>query len=143
MLPFLFSANDRAGNRKRGNYAGDKSRMHLQNPSRKQHPSRVCGANCHAIFAKQNPTNAQSPTSRRNTFENSRSDSMKPTLLLNDEPEIVRLILEEVTSDGMAVRENEARAGCNCDRWGHPCSGCVDRDIVPKAETPVSSPVKQ
>ena len=32
---------------------------------------------------------------------------------------------------------------CNCDRWGHPCSGCVDRDIAPKAETPVSSPVKQ
>jgi hypothetical protein len=30
MLPFLFSANDRAKNRKRGNYAGDKSRMHLK-----------------------------------------------------------------------------------------------------------------
>jgi hypothetical protein len=56
MLPLLFSADDRARNRKRGNYAGDKSRMHLQNSSRKQHPSRVCGANCHAIFAKQNPT---------------------------------------------------------------------------------------
>jgi hypothetical protein len=31
--------------------------MHLPNPTRQQHPSRVCGANCHAIFAKQNPTN--------------------------------------------------------------------------------------
>jgi hypothetical protein len=30
MLPFLFSVNDRAKNRKRGNYAGDKSRMHLK-----------------------------------------------------------------------------------------------------------------
>jgi hypothetical protein len=41
MLPLLFSANDRDRNRKRDNYAGDKSRMHLQIPSRKQHPSRV------------------------------------------------------------------------------------------------------
>jgi hypothetical protein len=30
MLPLLFSANDRSRNGKRGNYAGDKSRMHLQ-----------------------------------------------------------------------------------------------------------------
>jgi hypothetical protein len=30
MLQLLFSADDRARNRKRGNYAGDKSRMHLQ-----------------------------------------------------------------------------------------------------------------
>jgi len=32
--------------------------MHLPNPTRQQHPSRVCGANCHAIFAKQNLTKA-------------------------------------------------------------------------------------
>jgi hypothetical protein len=43
---------------------------------------------------------------------------MKPTLLLSDEPEIVRLMLKEITSGGMAVRKSEARAGCNCDRWG-------------------------
>jgi hypothetical protein len=30
MLPLLFSAKDRTRNRKRGNYASDKSRMHLQ-----------------------------------------------------------------------------------------------------------------
>ena len=48
---------------------------------------------------------------------------MKATLLLNDEPETVRLMLEEVTSGGVAVRESEARAGCNCDRWGHPLCG--------------------
>jgi hypothetical protein len=52
---------------------------------------------------------------------------MKRTLLLNDEPETVRLMLKELTSGGMAVRENEARAGCNCDRWGHPCAGYLDR----------------
>ena len=67
---------------------------------------------------------------------------MKTTLLLTNEAETTRLMFGEVTSGGVAVRESEAHAGCNCDRWGHPCPGCVDRDIVPKAETPVSSPVK-
>ena len=52
---------------------------------------------------------------------------MKPILLLNDEPETVRLMLGEATSGGVAGRETEARAGCNCDRWGHPCAGCLDR----------------
>jgi hypothetical protein len=54
---------------------------------------------------------------------------MKPTLLLNDEPETVRLMLTEVTSGGVAMRESEAGAGCNCDRWGHPCPGCVSRKV--------------
>ena len=52
---------------------------------------------------------------------------MKPILLLNDEPETVRLMLGEATSGGVAGRETEARAGCNCDRWGHPCAGCLDQ----------------
>jgi hypothetical protein len=65
---------------------------------------------------------------------------MKPTLFLSDEPETMRLMLEEVTSDGMAVRKSEARAGCNCDRWGHPCPGCVNRNVPPEAT--ISSQVK-
>ena len=60
---------------------------------------------------------------------------MKLTLLLNDEPETVRLMLKEVTSGGVAVRETEARAGCNCDRWGHPCPGCAERNVQPKTES--------
>ncbi len=52
---------------------------------------------------------------------------MKATLLLSDEPETVRLMLKEITSGGVAVRQNEARAGCNCDRWGHPCVGSLER----------------
>ena len=56
---------------------------------------------------------------------------MKPTFLLNDEPETVRLMLEEVTSGRVAVRESEARAGCNCDRWGHPCAGCLEPQKKP------------
>jgi hypothetical protein len=35
---------------------------------------------------------------------------MKPILLLSDEPETVRLMLEQVTSGRVAVRESEARA---------------------------------
>ena len=62
---------------------------------------------------------------------------MKPTLLLTDEAETTRLMLKDVAFDEVPVRDREAHAGCNCDRWGHPCPGCVDRDIVPKAETPV------
>ena len=49
---------------------------------------------------------------------------MKATLLLNDEPETVRLMLKEITSGGVVVRESEWRAGCNCDRWGHPWGVC-------------------
>jgi hypothetical protein len=65
---------------------------------------------------------------------------MQATLLLTNEAETARLMLKEVT---FSLCDIEARAGCTCDRWGHPCSGCVDRKIVPKSETPVSSAVKQ
>ena len=54
---------------------------------------------------------------------------MKTALLLNDEPETIRLMLKDVAFDEVAVRDTEAHAGCNCDRWGHPCPGCADRNI--------------
>ena len=53
---------------------------------------------------------------------------MKPILLLSDEPETVMLMLREVTSGDVAVPESEERAGCNCDRWGHPCPGCLEHE---------------
>ena len=65
---------------------------------------------------------------------------MTPILLLSDEPETVRLMFTEVTSGGVAVRESEPRAGCNCDRWGHPCPGCDEREIQMKAQVSISSP---
>jgi hypothetical protein len=79
----------------------------------------------------------------RPSFGRSRSDSMKSTLLLTNEAETTRLMLKNVAFDELAARNTETHAGCNCDRWGHPCPGCIDRDIVPRAKTPVSSPVKQ
>jgi hypothetical protein len=81
-------------------------------------------------------------TIRRHSFGRTGSDSMKPILLLNDEPEIVRLMLEKVTSGGMAGHESEARAGCNCDRWGHPCAGCLDRKKPNEADAPILSALK-
>jgi hypothetical protein len=77
------------------------------------------------------------------TFKHTRSDSMKNTLSLTDEAEITRLMLKDIACDELPVRNTEAHAGCNCDRWGHPCPGCVNRDIEPKAKTSVLSPVKQ
>ena len=68
---------------------------------------------------------------------------MKPTFLLSDETETTRLMLKDVPFDELPVRDTEAHVGCNCDRWGHPCAGCVNHDIVASAETPVSSSVKQ
>ena len=61
---------------------------------------------------------------------------MKTILLLNDEPESTRLLLKEVAFAESAARESESLAGCNCDRWGHPCSGCVGRTTRTDEETP-------
>ena len=48
---------------------------------------------------------------------------MKANLLLTDEAETARLMLKNIAFDGLAVRDTEAHAGCNCDRWGHPRLG--------------------
>ena len=58
---------------------------------------------------------------------------MKTTLLLTNEAETTRLMLKEVAFDEIPARDTEAHAGCNCDRWRHPCSGCVDRNVPPEA----------
>lgn len=55
---------------------------------------------------------------------------MKTTLLLTDEAQTSRLMLKDVAFDELRVRDTEPHPGCNCDRWGHPCPGCVDRDIA-------------
>jgi len=68
---------------------------------------------------------------------------MKTILLLNDEIGAARLQLISAAPDPTATRPSKGSLGCNCDRWGHPCPGCLDHDIVPKAETTVSSPVKR
>jgi hypothetical protein len=68
---------------------------------------------------------------------------MKTTLLLTDEAETTRLMLKDIAFDDLPVRDPAAHESCNCDRWGHLCPACARPNSVPKAETPVSSPVKQ
>jgi hypothetical protein len=144
MLLLLVSADERAEKHKDGNHADEKSHMHLQNlfakadtvaGMQRKLPRNFCKvkANKCPVMAPANAVN----------FGSSGSDSMKPTLLLSDEAETTRLMLKDVAFDQLPVRDTEAHAGCNCDRWGHPCPGCVNPDIVPGAETPVLSSVKQ
>ena len=39
--------------------------------------------------------------------------------------------------------ERKAKAGCNCDRWGHPCPGCVNGHAMAKAARPFSFPLDE
>lgn len=48
---------------------------------------------------------------------------MKRALLLTDETETTKLMLKDVAFDDVPVRDSEAHASGNCDRWGHPCPG--------------------
>jgi hypothetical protein len=67
---------------------------------------------------------------------------MKATLLLNDESETARLMLKGIAFDPVKVLETKAVSGCNCDRWGHPCPSCGEREVQMKAEVPISSAAK-
>ena len=60
---------------------------------------------------------------------------MENTLLLTNET--TRPMLNDIAFEELPVRDIEGHAGCNCDRWGHPCSGRVDSDFLLKAETSV------
>jgi hypothetical protein len=46
---------------------------------------------------------------------------MKTNLLLNDETRPGELMLQNIAPTKAMLRETETVAGCNCDRWGHPC----------------------
>jgi hypothetical protein len=68
---------------------------------------------------------------------------MKNTLLLTEEAETSRLMLKDIARDELPVRNADAHAGCNRDRWGIPVPGASSATSYPKAKTSVSSPVKQ
>jgi len=68
---------------------------------------------------------------------------MKTTLLLNDETTRATLLLENVAWTELSLREPEAVAGCNCDRWGHPCPGCGNGKVETKAERPFLLPLDE
>jgi hypothetical protein len=68
---------------------------------------------------------------------------MKPTLFLNDETVQARLLLQNAAPTEVSLRETEAVAGCNCDRWGHPCPGCGHRTVELRVERPFSLPLDE
>jgi len=69
---------------------------------------------------------------------------MKTILLLHDEARRPTRLLQNAVPARVPIREIETVARCNCDRWGHPCPGCVERVVVqPKPELPISMPTKK
>jgi hypothetical protein len=67
---------------------------------------------------------------------------MKTILCLTDETEPRIAMLQDTLPGTVTVREIEAKPGCNCDRWGHPCPDCVQRNVQPDAELPISTRAK-
>ena len=68
---------------------------------------------------------------------------MKTILLLHDEATQPTQLLRNALPAKVPVRETEPVAGCNCDRWGHPCPSCDEREVQMKAQVPISSPAKR
>jgi len=69
---------------------------------------------------------------------------MKTILLLHDEARRPTHLLQNAVPARVPIREIETVAGCNCDRWGHPFPGCVERVVVqPKPDLPISIPTKK
>jgi hypothetical protein len=69
---------------------------------------------------------------------------MKRILLLHDEARQPTRLLQNAVPARVPIREIETVASCNCDRWGHPCPGCVERVVVqPKPDLPISIPTKK
>ena len=64
---------------------------------------------------------------------------MKTILLLHDEAREPTQLLGNALANNVP-REIETVAGSNCDRWGHPCSGCVRRIAQAGPELPISMP---
>jgi hypothetical protein len=113
--------------------------MHLQESHRGSSIRRGYSAQTATQFLQSKSQEMPSRgASERRSFGTIGSDSMKRTLLLSDEAETTRLMLKDVAFGGLPVRETKAHASCNCDRWGHPCPGCINPDIVPGAETSAS-----
>jgi len=69
---------------------------------------------------------------------------MKTILLLRDKAIQPTRLLQNAAPARVPIREIETVARINCDRWGHPCPGCVERVVVgPKPDLPISMPMKK
>ena len=68
---------------------------------------------------------------------------MKKILLLRNEARGPTQLLQDAVSASAPIGEIEIVAGCNCDRWGHRCPGCVEHIVQPLPELPISIPTKE
>ena len=69
---------------------------------------------------------------------------MEKILLLNDEARRSTHLLQNAVPARRSLGEIKTVAACNCDHWGHPCPGCVERIVVPSMpEIPISVPTKK
>jgi hypothetical protein len=68
---------------------------------------------------------------------------VKTILLLEDGNTQAKLMSQSPAQTKGFVRETEAVAGCNCDRWGHPYPGCVNGNAGTKAARPFSLPLDE
>ncbi len=65
---------------------------------------------------------------------------MKTILRLHDEAMQPTQLLGNALSAKVPIRETEAVAPYNCDRWDHPFPGYVERIAQPAPELPISMP---
>jgi hypothetical protein len=68
---------------------------------------------------------------------------MKTILLLNDKSGSGKPRLQNFAGTKVTARPSEGSSGCNCDRWGHPCLDCVERNAQGNAELPIFTRAKQ
>jgi len=68
---------------------------------------------------------------------------MKTILPLHDEARRPTNLLQNAVPASAPIGEIKTVAACNCDRWGHPCPGCVERIAQPAPELPISVPIKK
>jgi hypothetical protein len=68
---------------------------------------------------------------------------VKRILLLEEGNTDAKLMLQHPAHTSRFVRKTEAVAGCNCDRWGHPCPGCINGNAETKAARPFSLPLDE
>jgi len=68
---------------------------------------------------------------------------MKTILLLNDKSGSGKPKLQNLAGTKVTARASEGSPGCNCDRWGHPCTECVERNTQGNADVPIFTRTKQ
>ena len=68
---------------------------------------------------------------------------MKKIFLLHDEARRPTPLLQNAAAARGSIGEIETVAACKCDRWGHPCPGCVEHIAQPAPELPISMPTKK